>query len=119
MKIDLLVEWYDGELQHVMEDGGRYFYAICVEADFSKPLQDRIYFVINILAQERRMIEGFLTDANMDGLDRLLRDELYGRRGAIFLGGPNAWRLESADFSIAPAPYLKFFAFPVVDVLAA
>lgn len=118
MKIDLLVEWYDGELQHVMEDGGRYFYAICVEADFSKPLQDRIYFVINILAQEKRKIEGCLADANMDGLDRLLRDELYGRRGAILLGDPNAWMLESADFGIEPAPYLKFFAFPVVDVLA-
>ncbi len=119
MKIDLIVEWYDGELQQVMEDDGQYFYAICVEADFSKPLQDRVYFVINIIAQEKHRIERFLADADMDGLDRLLRDELYGRRGAIFLGCPNDWRVESADFSIEPAPYLKFFAFPVVDVLAA
>ncbi|MDI9273143.1 hypothetical protein [Stenotrophomonas sp. PFBMAA-4] len=119
MKIDLIVEWYDGELQQAMEDGGRYFYAICVEANFSKPLQDRVYFVINIIAQEKHMIKRFLADADMDGLDRLLRDELYGRRGAIFLGCPNDWRVESADFSIESAPYLKFFALPVVDALAA
>jgi hypothetical protein len=119
VKIELIVEWYDGELQQVMEDGGRYFYAICVEADFSKPLQDRVYFVINILAREKHVIERFLADADMDGLDRLLRDELYGRRGSIFSGDPNDWRVESADFSIEPAPYLKFFAFPVVDVLVA
>jgi len=119
MKIDLIVEWYDDELQQVLDDGGRYFYAICVEADVSKPLQDRVYFVINILGQEKHMIERFLADADMDGLDRLLRDELYGRRGAILLGHPKDWRVESADFSIEPAPYLKFFAFPVVDVLAA
>ncbi len=119
MKIDLIVEWCDGELQQVLDDGGRYFYAICVGADVSKPLQDRVYFVINILGQEKHMIERFLADADMDGLDRLLRDELYGRRGAILLGHPKDWRVESADFSIEPAPYLKFFAFPVVDVLAA
>jgi len=119
VKIDLIVEWCDGELQQVLEDGGRYFYAICVEADVGKPLQDRVYFVINILGQEKHMIERFLADADMDGLDRLLRDELYGRRGAILLGHPKDWRVESADFSIEPAPYLKFFAFPVVDALAA
>lgn len=113
------MEWYDGELQQVMEDGDRYFYAICVEADFSKSLQDRVYFVINILAQEKRMIERFLAGADMDGLDRLLRDELYGRRGAIFLGDPSAWMAELADFSVEPVPYRKFFTFPVIDVLAA
>ena len=118
MKTDLLVEWYDGELQQIMEDNGRYFYAICVEADFSNPLQDRVYFVINLLAQEKRMIEGLLADANTDGFDRLLRDELYGRRGAIFLGDPSVWTLDSADFSIEPELYSRFFVFPVVDVLA-
>lgn len=82
MKIDLLVEWYDGELQQVMEDGGRYFYAICVAADFSETALDRVYFVFNLLPRERRTIGGLLAASDVEGLDHLLREKLYGRLGA-------------------------------------
>lgn len=114
-----IAEWYDGLVQGITSDAGRFFYAFCVRAGFGGDQSGRSYWICPISSQERDwLVEAFRAQKIVE-INAFFQSGLLARMGALAAGEPESWRESTVACQVAGNTYAAFIVYPSVHVLAA